>query len=111
MTYTNGEKIIVVKEEGTIVNKIEKECKCGREQVKEVFNKEFIGDVKVDKFGYVLLAFFLGSFGLHKFFAGKVGLGCLYLLFCWTYIPTFISIIEAIIACTQKPDIYGRIIV
>nr|WP_232337172.1 TM2 domain-containing protein [Lysinibacillus timonensis] len=44
-----------------------------------------------------LLGIFLGSFGLHKFYLGKVELGILYLLFCWTYIPGIIGFIEGII--------------
>lgn len=43
-----------------------------------------------------LLAFFLGGFGIHKFYLGRVGWGILYLLFCWTFIPSFVSLIEAI---------------
>ena len=41
-----------------------------------------------------LLAFFLGTFGIHKFYLGQTGLGILYLLFCWSFIPTLVSLIE-----------------
>jgi len=41
-----------------------------------------------------LLAFFLGTFGIHKFYLGQTGWGILYLLFCWTFIPTLVSLIE-----------------
>ncbi|MCC8373296.1 MULTISPECIES: NINE protein [Photorhabdus] len=52
-----------------------------------------------------LLAFFLGSFGAHKFYLGKIGMGILYLLFFWTFIPTLISFIEFIIyLCTSDED-------
>lgn len=44
----------------------------------------------------VLLALFLGGVGTHKFYLGKVGTGLLYLLFCWTFIPTIIAFFEAI---------------
>lgn len=44
-----------------------------------------------------LLAIFLGGLGIHKFYLGKVGMGILYLLFCWTYIPAMIAFIEGII--------------
>lgn len=44
-----------------------------------------------------LLAFFLGSFGIHRFYLEHYFIGFLYILFCWTYIPTFVSILESII--------------
>lgn len=44
-----------------------------------------------------LLGIFLGGFGIHKFYLGKVGMGILYLLFCWTYIPAIAGFIEGII--------------
>jgi TM2 domain-containing membrane protein YozV len=43
----------------------------------------------------VLLALFLGGLGAHKFYLGQTGLGVLYLLFCWTTIPSIIALIEA----------------
>lgn len=44
----------------------------------------------------VLLALFLGGLGVHKFYMGQTGLGILYLLFCWTYIPAILGLIEAL---------------
>lgn len=43
-----------------------------------------------------ILAILLGGFGIHKFYLGKSGMGILYLLFCWTYIPAIIGFIEGI---------------
>jgi TM2 domain-containing membrane protein YozV len=43
----------------------------------------------------VILALFLGGIGAHKFYLGQAGLGILYLLFCWTYIPAIIAFFEA----------------
>lgn len=45
----------------------------------------------------VLLAFFLGSFGAHKFYLGKKVAGILYLVFFWTYIPTLLSLLDAVV--------------
>lgn len=42
----------------------------------------------------ILLAFFLGSFGAHRFYMGQTGWGILYLCFCWTFVPHIISFIE-----------------
>lgn len=44
-----------------------------------------------------VLALFLGGIGVHKFYLGKTGMGILYILFCWTYIPTCIAFVEGII--------------
>ena len=66
---------------------------------------------EVNKLAYVLLAFFVGSFGIHKFYAGKTGMGILYLLFCWTGIPGIVGVIEAIMALIKPADAYGNIIV
>jgi len=44
----------------------------------------------------IVLAVLLGSFGFHKFYQGKVFWGIVYILFCWTGIPTIWSWIEAI---------------
>lgn len=44
-----------------------------------------------------LLGILLGGLGVHKFYMGKVGMGIVYLLFCWTGIPTIIGFFEGII--------------
>jgi TM2 domain-containing membrane protein YozV len=43
----------------------------------------------------VLLALFLGSFGIHHFYLRRNGLGVLYLIFSWTGIPAILGFIEA----------------
>jgi TM2 domain-containing membrane protein YozV len=43
-----------------------------------------------------LLAFFLGGFGIHKFYLGEGVAGVIYLLFCWTFIPGIIAFFEFI---------------
>jgi TM2 domain-containing membrane protein YozV len=42
----------------------------------------------------MLLCFFLGSIGIHKFYLGKNSHGILYLVFCWTYIPAIMAFFE-----------------
>lgn len=44
-----------------------------------------------------LLAIFLGGIGIHKFYLGKISLGIVYLVFCWTGIPAIIGFIEGIV--------------
>lgn len=49
----------------------------------------------------VLLALFLGGLGTHKFYLGQTGMGVVYLLFCWTYIPSIIAFMEAFVIAGQ----------
>ena len=60
------------------------------------------------KIAAALLAFFLGGFGGHKFYLGQVGLGILYLAFCWTFIPAIIAFIEFIILLTMSDDAFNQ---
>lgn len=43
-----------------------------------------------------LLAIFLGSFGIHRFYLGQWW-GIFYIIFIWTYIPSLIAFIEGIV--------------
>jgi len=64
---------------------------------------------KVKKLTYLLLSFLLGGLGVHKFYSGKIVLGILYVLFCWTYIPSLIAIVEFFIAACKPSDENGYI--
>lgn len=59
----------------------------------EVFQQQFEA-VRRDEVVGVLLALFLGCFGVHHFYVGRVGLGILYACFCWTGIPAILGFIE-----------------
>ena len=65
----------------------------------------------VNKALYCILAFFFGGLGLHKFYAGKIGTGILYLIFCWTFIPAFIAFIDFLIGLCKTSDANGNILV
>lgn len=51
-----------------------------------------------------LLALFLGGFGIHKFYLGRIGWGIVYLLFCWTLIPGLIAFIEFILLLLMSDE-------
>jgi len=48
----------------------------------------------VSKAALLLLTFFFGGIGVHKFYIRKNLQGVLFLLFCWTGIPSLIALIE-----------------
>ena len=51
----------------------------------------------VNKAALLLITFFLGGIGAHKFYTGRYWQGVFYILFCWTGIPGLIALIEFII--------------
>lgn len=73
---------------------------CGvRQMAPPVFREK----IEKNKWIAFTLAFLLGGLGVHKFYLGQVGLGIVYLIFCWTGIPMLIALIEAIIyLCTSE---------
>lgn len=59
-----------------------------------------------NKIAAALFALFLGGFGAHKFYLGQIGMGLVYLLFCWTFIPTLIALIEFILLITMPDETF-----
>lgn len=55
-----------------------------------------------------LLAFFVGGFGIHKFYLGQTGLGILYLVFFWTFIPFIVAFIEFIMLLVMSDETFDR---
>jgi hypothetical protein len=50
--------------------------------------------VRRDEVVGILLALFMGSFGLHHFYLRRTGLGILYCCFFWSGIPALLGFIE-----------------
>ena len=78
------------------------------EEVEEDFDfQPAVSLVKpVNKVALLLLTFFLGGVGGHKFYLRKYLQGLLYLLFCWSGIPALIALFEFIIyACKSEADL------
>lgn len=63
---------------------------------------------KKEKLTASLLAIFLGIFGAHKFYLGQEIFGVLYLLFCWTFIPAIIGLIEGLNYLSMKDADFDR---
>jgi TM2 domain-containing membrane protein YozV len=83
---------------GKIIKKEAEICpKCG---VRQKSHHASTGGEK-SKIVAGLLGIFLGGFGLHKFYLGNIGMGILYLCFCWTFIPAIVGFIEGIIYLTM----------
>lgn len=86
--------------------------KSTKELVKEKKEKKVVvktSEKKVNKTIYAVLTILFGTIGINKFYAGKVRSGILSLLFCWTGIPTILSIAEFITVLTEKADKNGMI--
>jgi predicted Zn finger-like uncharacterized protein len=63
----------------------------------------------LNKVALLLITFFLGGLGAHKFYQKKYWLGALYLVFFWTYIPALVAFVEFIIyACKSETELQQR---
>lgn len=61
-----------------------------------------------NKWVAIILAFFFGWLGAHKFYLGKIGWGVVYLVFFWTFIPYFVSIIEAVLYLAMSDEEFDK---
>ena len=58
-----------------------------------IFHQQY-NAVRRDEVVGILLALFLGSFGLHHFYLRRTGLGILYCCFFWSGIPGLVGFLE-----------------
>jgi hypothetical protein len=56
----------------------------------------------------VLLAWFLGAFGIHKFYLGRIGWGFIYLLLFWTFVPAMVAFIEGLVYIFMSDEEFAR---
>ncbi len=61
-----------------------------------------------NKLAAALFAIFLGGFGIHKFYLGRIGWGLVYLCLCWTFSPSLLGFIEGIIYLTMSDESFVR---
>lgn len=54
-----------------------------------------------------VLALCLGGLGIHHFYLGNYLRGIIYLVLCWTYIPSIVGFVEGIIYLTQSDEVFA----
>ena len=65
-----------------------------------IFHKEY-NERKKSPATAVALAIFLGGLGAHRFYLSQYWQGALYILFCWTFIPALIAVVEAFLLSSR----------
>lgn len=65
--------------------------------LKNFLNREKTSTIMKNKMVAGILGILVGGFGIHKFYMGNVMPGVVYLLLCWTGIPSILGLIEGII--------------
>lgn len=96
-----------VKEVKKEVKKATTKAAAKKSNVKKAVAK--VKEKKVNKALYAVLTILFGTIGINKFYAGKVKEGILSIVFCWTLVPTILSIAEFIAVLTEKADKDGQI--
>ncbi len=61
-----------------------------------------------DKNVAAILALFMGSIGVHKFYLGRIGAGILYLFFSITFIPSILGLIDFFVLALMEKDEFNR---
>lgn len=64
---------------------------------------------KVNKVIYLIITFFLGGLGIHKFYAGQTAAGWFYLLLSWTGIPALCAVYDFVVGIFKSSDSDGNI--
>ena len=82
--------------------------KCGVRQISAPSKQGNVAPNGKSRMVAALLAFFLGGIGFHRFYLGQVGLGVLYILFCWTFIPAFVAIIDFILLLIMSDEAFNE---
>ncbi len=94
-TFANEQQVPEVQKE--VVTRVEY-VQAPQPQYQQVAQQQpYMQSKRKSKGTAAVLCFLLGAFGGHKFYLGKTGMGFLYLIFCWTWVPCIISVIDFII--------------
>jgi TM2 domain-containing membrane protein YozV len=99
-TYSNPADVKYCHGCGSLLHKTAKACpKCGASQGGAAGQKSRVTAA--------LLAFFLGGFGVHKFYLGRIVWGFVYLVFFWTFIPAIVAFVEFIIYLSMSDEAFS----
>ncbi len=84
--------------------------KCGAPIAEKAVRKQQSIDVTATKSRSlaILLALFLGGLGIHKFYVNQPGWGFLYFIFCWTFIPAILGLLEAIAWLSYSEEFFQK---
>jgi TM2 domain-containing membrane protein YozV len=87
---------------GAVINARAEICpKCGVRQ------RVAVGATSRNRATAAIFAFFLGGLGVHKFYLGQPGVGVVYLLFCWTFVPAIVGFIEGIVYLSMSDQAFN----
>lgn len=79
--YKNADRVYITKSDAGLNTGNQQNTSYNNYQSQTAYNSQFPGAYRsVNKIVYILLALFLGGFGIHKFIVGKVAVGILYLI-------------------------------
>lgn len=91
--------------------KVVKKSKKTKEEKVQIEKKKVVKTKAntVSKTVYMVLTLLLGCVGINKFYVKEYKSGVLRLLFCWTFVPLVLSIVEFVTLLTEKADKDGKI--
>ena len=83
---------------------------CPKCRVRQLPPPDFAGTAPngKSKLAAALFAFFLGGFGIHKFYLGQVVWGLVYLFLFWTFLPALLGFIEGILYLVMSDAEFAR---
>ena len=82
--------------------------KCGIRQSAPPNSFSVVASNGKSKLAAALFALLLGGIGIHKFYLGSIGWGVIYLLFCWTFIPSIVAFIEGILLLVMSEAEFNK---
>ena len=56
----------------------------------------------------IALAILLGGLGIHKFYLGQPGWGIIYALFCWTFVPMILGVLEGLMYLGMSEETFNE---